>query len=57
MLELAPNDYATHKNLAMIYQQLARLEEAIAAAETALELAPESDWPALEDFIVQLRQQ
>ncbi len=57
VLQLAPNDYATHKNLAMIYQQLGRLEEAIAEAETALESAPESDRPALETFIAQLRQQ
>jgi Flp pilus assembly protein TadD len=41
----------------MIYQQLGRLEEAITEAETALELAPEGDRPALEDFITQLQQQ
>jgi len=41
----------------MIYQQLGRVEEAIAEAETALELAPEDDKPALEAFIAQLRQQ
>jgi Flp pilus assembly protein TadD len=55
VLELRPDDYASHKNLAILYQQLGRIDEAIVEAETALSLAPESDKVSLTNYIAQLR--
>ena len=53
---LAPNDYYSHKNLAILYQQKGQIAEAISGAEQALALAPESEKPALQTFINQMKQ-
>ncbi len=55
MLEIKPSDYASHKNLAILYQQLGRIDEAIAEAEAALSLAPENDRASLEAYLAQLK--
>ena len=56
LLEAVPDDFVGHKNLAVLYQQLGRMEEALAEAERALELAPESEREILATFIAQLRE-
>jgi len=55
VLELAPNDYASHKNLVLLYQQFGRTDEAVAEAQIALGLAPEGDKAGLEALLAQLR--
>jgi len=55
VLELVPNDYASHKNLVLLYQQLGRTDEAVAEAQIALGLAPEGDKASLEALLAQLR--
>jgi len=45
----------SHKNLALLYQQLGRTDQAVAEAQIALGLAPEGDKANLEAFIAQLR--
>jgi Tfp pilus assembly protein PilF len=57
VLRLAPNDYASHKNLSILYQQLGRIDEALAEAQIALGLAPENEKAAVEAFVAQLQQQ
>jgi cyclophilin family peptidyl-prolyl cis-trans isomerase len=51
-----PNDYNTYKNLALLYQQKGQIDEAVAAAQRALDLAPEDDKASLEVFLRQLQQ-
>jgi len=52
----SPEDFASHRNLAMIYQQLGRIEEAIAEAEVARSLAPPEERARLDDLIAQLEE-
>jgi len=54
--EGAPRDYPTRKNLSILYQQLGLIDEAIAEATTALDLAPEGEKAAMEEYLEQLRQ-
>ena len=56
MAEQAPWDYPTRKNLAILYQQLGQIDEAIAEATTALDLAPESQKAAMGEYLEQLKQ-
>ncbi len=57
VVEFKPDHYISHKNLSVIYQQLGRIDEAIAEAEATLKLAPESERAAVERFIAQLKGQ
>lgn len=57
VIALTPNDYNSHKNLAILYQSTGQYDEALKEAQIALNLAPETDRPALQAFIVQLEQQ
>jgi len=50
----APTDYNTIKNLAIIYAQLDEPDEAMRYARDALEMAPESERVAWEQFIREL---
>jgi tetratricopeptide (TPR) repeat protein/O-antigen ligase len=54
---LDPQDYRSHKSLAVLYQQWGRREEALAEARLARDLAPASEQPALEKLIKQLEAQ
>jgi len=49
--------YTARKNLAVLYQLLGRLDEAVVEAQLALDLAPEGEKAALENFIQQLQQE
>ena len=55
-VEDSPEDFASHRNLAMIYQQLGRIEEAIAEAEVARGLAPADERAGLDALIAQLEE-
>jgi len=52
--EIAPDDYVCHKNLALLYQRLGRMDEAIAEAKLAKELAPVQEKKKLEALLAQL---
>lgn len=52
-----PTDYASHKGLALTYQQLGRINDALSEAEIARELAPEREKAALTELIAQLSAQ
>ncbi len=61
-LEISPNDYNTNKNLALVYRDMGQkqqsmklLERALEYANVALQLAPEAERDALEQFIIQLQ--
>ncbi len=56
-LQIAPNDYATHKNLALLYQEVGEYEQALQAAQAALASASETERPAIEVFIQELTRQ
>ena len=51
-----PKNYVHHQNLAVVYYQLGQIQDAIREATRALELAPDSQKPALEGFLAQLGQ-
>lgn len=55
VLDLSPKDYGTLKNLAILYNQTNRPQQALPYAERALALAPQQDKPTLESFVTQLR--
>ena len=55
VLESLPNDFDSHKNLAILYQQSGQLDQALAHAQAALEVAPEKSKPDIEAFIKQLQ--
>jgi tetratricopeptide (TPR) repeat protein len=57
VLQVFPNDLISNRNLALLYQQLGRIDEAINHAQIALEFSPEADRPALQNLIDQLRAQ
>ena len=48
------NAWNVHLNLALIYQELGRLDLALTHATAALNTAPEDQRPRINDFIVQL---
>jgi tetratricopeptide (TPR) repeat protein len=52
--QLAPNDYMIHQQLATVYQQLKRYDEALAEANQALSLAPEDARQSLQQLIAQI---
>ena len=55
--EIAPDDFVGHRGLALLYEQLGRIEEAIAEAEAARSLAPVNEAIALEEFVIRLKAQ
>lgn len=55
VLELAPKDYITVRNLSVLYNKLADYKQALAYAQLALSLAPDSDKAQLEQFVAQLQ--
>jgi len=57
IIEIAPDDFIGHSSLALLYEQMGRIEEAIAEAETARSLASGSEAAALEEFIIHLQEQ
>lgn len=54
VLESLPDDYDSNKNLALLYQQAGQIDQALAHANRALELAPEESKADLTSFISQL---
>ena len=40
VVELAPNDLAAHRNLAVLFQAMGQMPQALAHAQRALEMAP-----------------
>jgi len=57
VLELTRNQrqqYTSYKNLAVYYQQLGQMQEAVEAAQNALALAPESEQGSLRAWITQM---
>jgi tetratricopeptide (TPR) repeat protein len=59
-LRLAPNldnAWNVHLNLALVYQQLGRLDLALTHATAALEMAPEAQRSGINEFVVQLERQ
>ena len=59
-LRIAPNldnAWNVHLNLALVYQQLGRLDLALTHATAALETAPEAQRPGINEFVVQLERQ
>jgi len=49
------NSYAGHRNLAIFYQQLGRIDDALSEAKKAKDLAPPREKAALESIIMQLQ--
>ena len=54
--ERSPRNYLNRQNLAVVYYQVGRVEDALREASLALELAPDSQKPAVESFLAQLGQ-
>jgi tetratricopeptide (TPR) repeat protein len=57
IIKIAPDDFTGHRSLAFLYEQMGRIEEAIAEAEIARGLAPVNEAAALEEFIIHLQAQ
>jgi tetratricopeptide (TPR) repeat protein/O-antigen ligase len=57
IIEIAPDYFIGHSSLALLYEQMGRIEEAIAEAEIARSLAPDNKTVALEEFIIHLKAQ
>ncbi len=57
IIEIAPDDPIGHSSLALLYEQMGRIEEALAEAEIARSLASGNEAAALEEFIIHLRSQ
>ncbi|HEY84519.1 MAG TPA: tetratricopeptide repeat protein [Chloroflexi bacterium] len=55
VLESLPDDFDSHKNLAILYQQSGQIDQALAHAQAALEVSPEENKPDIEAFINQLK--
>jgi rhomboid protease GluP len=56
VLDLAPDNLATHRNLALLYRTTGQMPQALIHARRALALAPPEQRQALEKFISRLRQ-
>ena len=57
VLQRLPSDLVSHRNLALLYSQMSKLDDALTHAREAHRLAAESDKPALQSFIDQLEAQ
>jgi tetratricopeptide (TPR) repeat protein len=53
-ISLSPDNYQAHRNLAIIYKDMERFEEALEQASIARELASEEEKPSWDSFIEQL---
>jgi len=56
VLDIKPDDFAGHKNLALLYRQIADLEHSMEHAQRALQLAPVQEVPALRRFLQETRE-
>jgi len=56
-IEIAPDDFRGHKNLALVYGQMGHIEAAMAEAEIARNLAPANEIATLKEFIAHLEAQ
>ena len=56
-IEIAPDDFMGHRRLALLYEQMGRIEEAIVEARIARSLASSNEAAALEEFIIHLQAQ
>ncbi len=56
VLALAPNNLASHSNLALLYRNLGKRQQALGHALQALKVAPAQQRAALERLIARLRQ-
>jgi tetratricopeptide (TPR) repeat protein len=54
-LSIAPNDWVAYRNVAVTYQILGRIPEAITATQSAIQYAPEAQRKPLQDFLAQLQ--
>jgi tetratricopeptide (TPR) repeat protein len=57
MIEIAPDDFIGHRSLALLYEQMGYIEEAITEAEVAKRLASGYEAVTLEEFIIHLQAQ
>jgi tetratricopeptide (TPR) repeat protein len=57
VLQQIPNDYDSLKNMAVIHQQLGQWQEALTFAQQALDIAPEAEQPAWQQFISEVESQ
>lgn len=55
VLQLRPNDFETHRNLALLYRSLTRYPQALDHAETALRLARKKDRPEIERLVTEIK--
>jgi len=55
-IDLAPNNYEAHRNLAIIYRDMGDIEAALAQALISRELASEEERPAWDSFIAELEE-
>ena len=56
-IDISPDDFTGHRGLALLYEQMGRIEEALAEAGMARSLAPGNEAAALEEFIIHLQAQ
>ncbi|MBI2849006.1 MAG: O-antigen ligase family protein [Chloroflexi bacterium] len=56
LTKIAPNDIVTHRNLAILYQQIGNIDKAREEANIALSLAPKDQQGSLQAFIAELGQ-
>jgi len=54
-LKIAPGDYTSRKNLALLYEQAGDLTRAVSFAIAAAEVAPDAERKGIDDFVDQLR--
>jgi tetratricopeptide (TPR) repeat protein len=54
-LSLSPRDWVAYRNIALSYQSLGMITEAITAAQSAIQYAPDAQRKALQDFLAQLQ--
>ena len=53
--DLLPEDYNSHKNLAILYRQKGDITKALSAAEEALALAPTQELAAIQSYLEELK--
>ncbi|MCX5885756.1 MAG: tetratricopeptide repeat protein [Proteobacteria bacterium] len=57
VIQMRPHDAISHRNLALLYHQVKQDDQALIHAWEALRLLPDSERPALQNFIRQLTEQ
>ncbi len=53
--DMSPRDWVAHRNVAISYQQLGMINEAVAAAQLSLQFAPENQKKPIQDFMASLQ--